>query len=166
MQEITIFPQLSLSAPQILTTQNVWFPFSLKVPASLCLPMDPCCLQDVCFPATWPLSPPPISLLIPSYLPAVTIGNKYNFPGVTSPPHPMRFQCRPDGEQCQRHLPPPRYKHRPKWGTWTSTPAFTCWYSVRGGLLKEKNWIIPRLSNQPKCPGRIKPKITHHAKNQ
>lgn len=82
---------------------------------------------------------PPISLLIPSYLPAVTIGNKYNFPGVTSPPHPMRFQCKSDGEQCQRHLPPPQYKHRPKWGTWTYTPAFTCWYSVRGSLLKEKN---------------------------
>ena len=74
-----------------------------------------------------------------SYLLAVTIGNKYNFPGVTSPLHAMCFQCRPDGEQCQRHLPPPWYKHRPKWGTWTSTPAFTCWYSVRGSLLKQKN---------------------------
>lgn len=73
MQEIPTVPQLSLSATQILTTQNVWPPFCLKVPASLCLPMDPRCLQDVWFPATWPL--PPISLLMPSYMLAVTIGN-------------------------------------------------------------------------------------------
>lgn len=109
------------------------FPLSAHGPPLFTRCMVSCHLA----PGPWPL--PPITLLMPSYLLAVTIGNKYNFPGVTSPLHAMCFQCRPDGEQCQRHLPPPWYKHRPKWGTWTSTPAFTCWYSVRGSLLKQKS---------------------------
>ena len=40
-----------------LITPNMWFPVSLKVPTFLCLPMDPRCLQDSWFPATWPLPP-------------------------------------------------------------------------------------------------------------
>ena len=43
--------------------QNVWFPVILEVPA-FHLPKDTCCLQDVGFPALWPMVP--YSLLVAS----------------------------------------------------------------------------------------------------
>ena len=70
MPESPIFSHLSLSASRIfITPKNVWFLASLEVPAFLCLPKDPCYLQDVWFLATWSMPP---SLLISSYLPAIT----------------------------------------------------------------------------------------------
>ena len=55
VQEIPTFLCISLSVPRTLISQSVWLPVSLEVPAFLCLPMDPSCLQDVRFPATWSL---------------------------------------------------------------------------------------------------------------
>ena len=46
-QETPAFLHFSLSAAETLITQNVWFPVSLKIPAFLCLPVDPHYLQDV-----------------------------------------------------------------------------------------------------------------------
>ena len=67
----SIFFFFFLSAPGHLSPQNVWFPVSLEVLAFLCLPIVSC-LQDAWFPATWPCAP--LSLLTPSYLPAVPPG--------------------------------------------------------------------------------------------
>ena len=72
MLEIHTFFHLSVSASRTLNTPKyvasalVW----RKVPAFLCLPIDPCCLQDAWFPAIWPKVT--LSLLVPGYLPAVT----------------------------------------------------------------------------------------------
>ena len=43
---------LSHCLPPVITL-NVWFPISLEIQTFLYLPMDPCCLQDGWFPATW-----------------------------------------------------------------------------------------------------------------
>ena len=73
MQEIPAFPHLSLSDFRTLITSKVWFPVSLEVPVFLCLPMDPRYLQAL--QDFLPPGPCPHSLLIPSYLPAVTTGS-------------------------------------------------------------------------------------------
>ena len=73
MQEIPAFPHLSLSDSKSLITSKGWFPVSLEVPVFLCLPVDPHCLQAL--QDFLPPGPCPHSLLIPSYLPAVTTGS-------------------------------------------------------------------------------------------
>ena len=70
MPEIPTFSHLSLLLGH-LPSQNVWFPVSLEVPASLYLPKDPpLFIRDV---VSFHLDSAPLSLLISNYLPVLTV---------------------------------------------------------------------------------------------